>query len=197
MAKSFFLFLTLLICVGHTNGQVSSVERIQSQKQSFGIGGGLILLENPFVFYPVIHLSYSKGAWSKGRHQLQVTPQAGIVLLPAIETKFLFSLMAQYKYISEKRFEAGFFTGVNYQLRQLKYNRFEFNGSNLKSKGRYLHQFGPLAGISAGYKLIKRKNYSISPNLSFSLIKLNKNYSPAFLQGFKPLFSFGTNLNTN
>jgi hypothetical protein len=197
MLKPVAVSLLLLFISAGINGQSLSRGNIPVHEQSFGIQGGFILLENPFVLYPVINLSYSRTVWVQGRHQFLVMPQAGIILLPGIENKFLFSLSAQYKYVSEKRFEASLFAGMNYQLRQLKYDRYEFDGSGLKNKGNYLHQFGPVAGISAGYKLIKRKKFSISPQVHFSFIKLNKNYANGLLQGYKPFLSFGTNLTTH
>jgi hypothetical protein len=163
--------------------------------QSFGLQAGLILLENPFVLYPSVNLSYSRSFMEKGRHQLAILPQLGFITLPTIENKFLFSTSIQYKYVSKKRFEANVFLGLNYQLRQLQYDRYEFDGSALVNKGSFLHQFGPTTGFNIGYKIVKKEHYSISPNIGFSLTKLNKNYQANIFEGYKPSIFIGITIN--
>ena len=163
--------------------------------QSFGILGGLTLLENPFVLYPIINLSYSRTFLGEERHQLAVLPQVGAILLPGIETKFLISTSLQYKYISRKRFEASAFLGINYQLRKLDYDRYQFENNMLVNKGSILHQVGPTTGINIGYKIIKKENYSVSPFIGISLTKLDKDYQSAVFTGYRPSFVFGININ--
>jgi hypothetical protein len=192
--KMFLSFFLAFISLG-LKAQVTGLENRHHQPQSFGLHGGLILLENPFVLYPFVNVSYSKTILGTGRHQLAVQPQLSIVFLPGIENKFLFSVSAAYKYVSKKRFEAGIYAGVNYQLRRLAYDRYSYENGELKNKGRNLHQFGPVVGFNIGYKIIKKENFSLSPVLNISFIKLNKNYTPDFLAGYKPAVSFGFNLN--
>jgi hypothetical protein len=163
--------------------------------QSFGLQGGLTLLENPFVLYPIINLSYSRTFMGEERHQLAILPQVGAILLPGIETKFLISTSLQYKYISRKRFEASVFLGINYQLRKLDYDRYQFENNMLVNQGSILHQVGPTTGINIGYKIIKKENYSVSPFIGISLTKLNKDYQSEAFTGYKPSFVFGININ--
>lgn len=165
------------------------------QKHSFGVQGGLTLLENPFVLYPNINLSYAKTIEGNKRHRLALLYQLGAIFLPDIETKFLFSVAAQYKYVSPRRFEANLFFGLNNQLRMLSYDRYQFDGNMLNNKGRYLYQIGPIAGLNIGYKVVKKEKFSLAPFFGISLTKLNKNYQPSLFTGYKPNFSFGVVLN--
>ncbi len=183
----------VLLCESKAQHKVNDKTLFHSQ--SIGIQGGLSLLENPFVLYPVVNLSYSKTIFGHKKHQLAILPQVGAIFLPDIETKFLISTSLQYKYISKKRFEANMFLGVNYQLRRLAYDRYQFEDNVLKNKGRSLHQFGPTLGINIGYKVIKKEDFSISPFLGISLTKLNKNYQPNLFIGYKPSLTFGLTFN--
>ena len=194
MKKKSFLFLIAFITLIESKAQESPIKS-NTHSQSFGIQGGLSLLENPFVLYPTVNLQYSKTIYGKNRHQLAIFPQLGAIYLPRIETKILTSISLQYKYISKKRFEANVFLGINYQLRNLTYNRFEFQDNVLKEKGRFLHQFGPTLGLNIGYKIIKRENFSITPILGISLTKLNKIYQPNLFDGYKPSLTFGITIN--
>ena len=195
MFKKVFPLLLLGLMSVKLQAQNTLAGQTHQKLQGFGLHGGLILLENPLVFYPFVNVSYSKTVLGTGRHQLAVQPQLSIVFLPGIENKFLFSVSAGYKYVSKKRFEAGIYAGVNYQLRRLAYDRYSYQNGALKNKGRNLHQLGPVAGFNLGYKIIKKENYSLSPVVNISFIKLNKNYTPDFLAGYKPAVSFGFNLN--
>jgi hypothetical protein len=179
--------------VGKAQNIVNAETPVRSQ--SFGIQGGLSLLENPFVLYPVVNLSYSKTVLGYKRHQLAILSQLGTIVLPDIETKFLFSTSLQYKYVSKKRFEANIFLGVNYQLRKLSYDRYLFEDNMLVNKGSFLHQFGPTLGVNVGYKIIKNQRFSISPFLGISLAKLNKDYQSDLFTGYKPSLTFGLTFN--
>ncbi len=187
----FFIFLTF--CQSYAQNRRNYDDTFHSQ--SFGIQGGLTLLENPFVLYPIINLSYSRTFMGEERHQLALLPQVGAIILPTIETKFLFSTSLQYKYISRKRFEASAFLGINYQLRKLDYDRYQFENNVLVNKGSLLHQVGPTTGINIGYKIIKKENYSVSPFVGISLTKLNKDYQSEAFTGYKPSVVFGININ--
>ena len=191
----FLTLITALLLTTLVYGQEVVKDKKKLNTQSFGIQGGLSLLENPFVLYPVVQLSYSKPLIGSERHQLAIFPQIGAIFLPTIETKFLTSLSLQYKYISKKRFEANLFVGINYQLRKLAYDRYEYKNNALVNKGKLLHQYGPTVGFNIGYKVIKKKTYSITPFIGISVIKLNKNYVPNFFGGYKPSVFFGINLN--
>jgi hypothetical protein len=196
MAKwlSTLTLLVIVLCEGKAQ-QVTN-PRTQLYSQSFGLQAGLSLLENPFVLYPIVGLSYSRTILGRGRHQLAILPQVSAIMLPNIETKLLISGSLQYKYVSRKRFEGSAFLGINYQLIRLGYDRYQFEDNILKYQGRYIHQFGPTTGINVGYKFIKKKNYSISPCFGISLTKLNKDYPQANLfSGYKPSFTFGIILN--
>lgn len=195
MIKYLALFIFLITASSESKAQSTTKKLQQNHLQSFGIQGGLSLLENPFVLYPTVNLSYSKTILGQSRHQLAVFPQFGIIFLPSIETKYLLSTSAQYKYVSKKRFEANIFLGINYQLRQLAYDRYQFEDNQLKNKGKYLHQFGPSMGINIGYKVIKKSSYSVTPCLGVSLIKLSKNYVPNLFIGYKPSVTFGLTFN--
>jgi hypothetical protein len=165
------------------------------QKHSFAIQGGLALLETPYVLYPSINLSYSKTIAGLKRHRLAILFQSGAIFIPDIETKFLFSVSAQYNYVSKKRFEANVFFGLNNQIRMLSYDRYEFDGNTLQNKGRFLYQPGPTIGMNIGYKVIKRERFSITPFVGISLTKLNKDYQKKIFTGYKPNVSFGITLN--
>ena len=195
MLKHFTLSLLLLIVFYEGNSQKITNDKVPFHSQSFGLQGGLSLLENPFVLYPIINLSYSRTFLGEERHQLAVLPQVGAILLPGIETKFLISTSLQYKYISRKRFEANVFLGINYQLRKLDYDRYQFENNVLVNKGSILHQVGPTTGINLGYKIIKKENYSVSPFIGISLTKLDKDYQSAVFTGYRPSFIFGININ--
>jgi hypothetical protein len=187
----FFMFFTFPKIYAQNAGNY----RNSFHCQSFGLQGGLTLLENPFVLYPIINLSYSRTFLGEERHQLAVLPQVGAIILPDIETKFLISTSLQYKYISRKRFEASAFLGINYQLRKLDYDRYQFENNMLVNKGSLLHQVGPKVGINIGYKIIKKENYSVSPFIGISLTKLNKDYQSEAFTGYKPSVVFGININ--
>lgn len=195
MTKSIitFIFTFILFCESKAQDKVN--DRASFHSQSFGIKGGLTLLENPFVLYPVVNLSYSRTILGHNRHQLAFLPQFGAIFLPGIEKKILLSTSLQYKYISKKRFEANIFLGINYQLRKLAYDRYQFEDNVLKNKGKYLHQFGPTLGVNIGYKVIKKQKFSITPFLGISLTKLNKNYQPNLFIGYKPSLTFGLTFN--
>lgn len=195
MTKYFALFLLFFLAFCKSKAQNTAKENPKKNLQSFGIQGGLSLLENPFVLYPTVNLSYSKTILEHNRHQLAVFPQIGAIFLPTIENKYLLSVSLQYKYISKKRFEANFFLGINYQLRRLAYDRYQYEDNELKNKGKNLHHFGPTIGSNIGYKLIKKTTFSITPFLGVSLTKLNKNYKPDLFVGYKPSLTFGITLN--
>jgi hypothetical protein len=195
MAKTIFTFIFVFILVCESKAQDKVNDKTSFHSQSFGIQGGLTLLENPFVLYPVVNLSYSKTILGHKRHQLAILPQFGAIFLPDIETKVLISTSLQYKYISKKRFEANIFLGVNYQLRRLAYNRYQYEENILKKKGKSLHQFGPTLGVNLGYKVIKKQHFSLSPFLGISLTKLNKSYQPNLFVGYKPGLTFGLTFN--
>ena len=195
MTKYFALFLLFFLAFCKSKAQNTAKENPKKNLQSFGIQGGLSLLENPFVLYPTVNLSYSKTILEHNRHQLAVFPQIGAIFLPTIENKYLLSVSLQYKYISKKRFEANIFLGLNYQLRRLAYDRYQFEDNQLKNKGKHLHQLGPTMGINIGYKVIKKSSYSITPFLGVSLTKLNRNYTPNLFIGYKPSLTFGLTFN--
>lgn len=187
----FFMFFTFSKIYAQNAGN----HKNSFHSQIFGIQGGLTLLENPFVLYPIINLSYSRTFMGEERHQLALLPQFGAIFLPDIETKFLISTSLQYKYISRKRFEASAFLGINYQLRKLDYDRYQFENNVLVNKGSLLHQVGPTTGINIGYKIIKKENFSLSPFIGISFIKLDKDYQSDSFTGYKPNFVFGININ--
>jgi hypothetical protein len=195
MTKSLLTFTFILVLLSKSKAQYTVNDRENFHSQSFGIQGGLSLLENPFVLYPIINLSYSRTIIGFKKNQLAILTRVGAIILPDIETKFLVSTSLQYKYVSRKRFEADLFLGINYQLRRLAYDRYQFENNILENKGRLLHQFGPTAGINIGYKVIKKKSYSISPFLGVSLTKLNKIYQPDLFAGYKPSLTFGFTFN--
>lgn len=195
MKKSIFtlIFTIILFCESKAQDKVN--DRTSFHSRSFEIQGGLTLLENPFVLCPTVSLSYSKTILGRNRHQLAILPQFGVIFLPDIERKYLLSTSLQYKYISKKRFEANTFLGVNYQIRRLAYDRYQFEDNVLKNKGKSLHQFGPTLGTNIGYKVIKKTDFSITPFLGISLTKLNKNYQPNLFVGYKPSLTFGLTFN--
>jgi hypothetical protein len=191
MIKNIIFFIALCFA------QMSQAQTTaQSHQQSFGLQVGLTLLENPFVLYPMTNFSYSKTVLGQERHQVAVLSQLGIIFLPNVENKFLISPSVQYRFIGKKRFESNVYLGINYQLRHLAYNRYEYEDNVLVKKGKSRHQFGPIMGWNIGYKIIKRENYSITPVLGISLAKLNKNYpQPNLFTGYKPTISFGITVN--
>jgi hypothetical protein len=195
MTKKLVLIILMFFTFSKIYAQNAGNYKNAFHSQSFGIQGGLSLLENPFVLYPIINISYSRTFMGEERHQLALLPQVGVIVLPDIETKFLFSTSLQYKYISRKRFEASAFVGINYQLRKLDYDRYQFEDKKLVNKGSLLHQVGPTMGINIGYKIIKKENYSVSPFIGISLTKLNKDYQSEAFTGYKPSFVFGININ--
>lgn len=195
MKKFLTLYLISIVsCEVKAQSKLDSISAFHAQ--SFGIQGGLALsLLQPLALSPFVNLSYSKTIVGHKTHQLAFFPQFGVIFLKNIETKFLLSTSLQYKYLAIKRFETNVFLGINYQLRRLQYDRYQFEDNTLKNKGRNLHQFGPTLGINIGYKLIKKRSYSITPFLGFSLTKLNKSYVPNLFDGYKPRLSIGVNFN--
>jgi hypothetical protein len=195
MTKFLFPLFLLSSVVCESNAQSKEIEPAPIQKHSFGLHGGLTLLENPLVFYPHLHLSYSKTMMGANRHRLAVLYQLGGIFLPNIENKFLFSVSAQYKYVGKKRLEANVFLGLNNQLRRHAYDRYDYEGTELVNKGRYRYQLGPTAGINLGYKIVKRANYSVTPFVGLSLTKLNKDYQSKLFTGYKPSLAIGFTIN--
>ncbi len=195
MVKVLSIFLLTFFVAQKSQAQAATPDDPPFHRQSFGVQGGLILLGNPFVLYPTVSLSYSKTILGHRQHQLAVLPQIGVVLLPTIETKYLFSTALQYKYVGRKRFEASVFLGLNYQLRQLQYDRYAFEDNALVNKGSTLHQLGPTLGLNLGFKALKKRNFSISPFLGISLTQLNKNYQPNLFTGYRPSLNFGITFN--
>jgi hypothetical protein len=195
MTKYLLCFFVSIFVFCESKAQSRENEVKPIHKHSFGLQTGLTLLENPLVFYPNVHLSYSKTIAGNKRGGLAILYQLGGIFLPDVETKFLFSTAAQYKYVSKKRIEANVFFGLNNQLRRLAYDRYQFDGTTLKSKGRYLYQLGPTLGVNAGYKVIKNEKFSLTPFLGVSLTKLNKDYQSNLFTGYKPSVAFGINLN--
>jgi hypothetical protein len=195
MIKYLFPAFLSIISFCECKSQSKENDLTKVQKHSFGVQAGLTLLENPFVLYPNVNLSYSKTITGDKRHRLALLYQLGAIFLPDIETKILLSAAAQYKYVSKKGFEANVFLGLNNQLRVLAYDRYQFEDNMLKNKGSFLYQLGPTAGVNLGYKVLKKENYSITPFLGVSLTKLNKNYQPNLFTGYKPNFSLGITIN--
>lgn len=195
MIKYLFPAFLSIISFCECKSQSKENDLTKVQKHSFGVQAGLTLLENPFVLYPNVNLSYSKTITGDKRHRLALLYQLGAIFLPDIETKILLSAAAQYKYVSKKRFEANVFLGLNNQLRVLAYDRYQFEDNMLKNKGSFLYQLGPTAGVNLGYKVLKKENYSITPFLGVSFTKLNKNYQPNLFTGYKPNFSLGITIN--
>jgi hypothetical protein len=195
MTKDFAFFIFFSFTFYYCNAQKNVKEIPFNHLKSFGIQGGLSLLENPFVLYPTVNLSYSQNILGRNRHQLAIFPQLGAIILPNIENKYLLSTSLQYKYVSKKRFEANTYLGINFQLRRLAYDRYQFEDNKLTNKGKYLHQFGPTMGVNIGYKIIKNSSFSITPFLGISLTKLNKNYNPDLFAGYKPSLTFGLTYN--
>jgi hypothetical protein len=195
MKKYFFAVLFGFLFLKDSKAQKKEDQANTIHKNSFGLQAGLTLLESPIVLYPAIHLSYAKTIAGKKKHRLAILYQLGGIFLPEIETKLLFAIAAQYKYISQKRFEAHVFFGLNNQLRILAYDRYQYEGNALKNKGKHLFQLGPTLGINLGYKIIKRENLSVVSFAGISLTQLNKNYQPNFISGYKPGIAIGFTIN--
>jgi hypothetical protein len=164
-------------------------------KQYVALQGGLTLLEAPAVFYPDIGISYSRTFMGKGVHQLSLHPQFHLITLPAIEKKFLLSANAEYKLQTNWCLEANFFVGLNYQLRKLAYDRYEYKQGKLENIGSVIHQFGPTFGSHLGYKILARRTFSLSPYIGISLTKLRNSYTHTFTEGFIPSAFFGLKFN--
>lgn len=194
-ANKFIISLSLIILsykYGYSQDITSTNQQYPSQYIS--LQGGLTLLEAPVVFYPNIGISYSKTLLGKGVHQLAINPQFQFISLPTIESKFLLSANAEYKLQTKWRLEINVFVGLNYQLRRFAYDRYEFKDGKLENVGNLRHQVGPTLGTHLGYKILRRKNYSISPYLGFSLTKLRNSYTNSFTEGFVPSAFLGLKL---
>ena len=189
------LFLILVITFSqHIYCQKSGDLRNKFPKQYISLQGGLTLLEAPVIFYPNIGISYSKTLLGKGVHQLAINPQFQFISLPTIENKFLLSANAEYKLQTKWRLEINVFVGLNYQLRRFEYDRYEFKDGKLKNVGNLKHQIGPTFGSHLGYKILRRKTFSLSPYLGFSLTKLRNSYTNSFTEGFVPSAFLGLKL---
>jgi hypothetical protein len=188
-----FSLINLTQVLSQTNGENSKYP----PQQYYSIQAGLTLLEAPIVFYPNIGLSYSKTFYGNRDHQLAFNPQFQFITLPSIEHKYLLSGNLEYKFQPKWRFEVNVFAGINYQLRKNLYDRYEYKNNQLENVGKIRHQIGPTLGLQLGYKIFRRTNFSISPNLGFSLTKLRKSYINKWNEGFVPTLSFGIKLNIN
>jgi hypothetical protein len=177
--------------------QESGDLRNKFPEQYFALQGGLTLLEAPVIFYPNIGISYSKTLLGKGIHQLAINPQVQLISIPTIESKFLLSANAEYKLQTKWRLEVNVFVGLNYQLRRFAYDRYEFKDGELENVGNLKHQIGPTLGSHLGYKILRRKNFSLSPYIGVSLTKLRNSYTNSFTEGFVPTAFFGLKLNLN
>jgi hypothetical protein len=191
-----FLILVITFCQ-HIYCQESGDLRNKFPKQYISLQGGLTLLEAPVIFYPNIGISYSKTLLGKGVHQLAINPQFQFISLPTIENKFLLSANAEYKLQTKWRLEINVFVGLNYQLRRFAYDRYEFKDGKLENVGNLKHQIGPTFGSHLGYKILRRKTFSLSPYLGFSLTKLRNSYTNTFTEGFVPTALLGFKLNLN
>ncbi|MBY0479084.1 MAG: hypothetical protein K2Q24_15660 [Chitinophagaceae bacterium] len=192
----------LLICLALSSFVVKidaqstvSGSKNKNKPQTFGIHGSLFLLEHPLGFYPGITFTYSKYVTGSNRHQIAVAPQFGLLVIPDVENKYIFTVALQYKYASKKRFEASASIGANYILTRLAFDRYEYEGTEFKNKGNLLHKIAPSAAFSVVYKIIKKKKFSISPQLGVSVIKFNKSYTNNLFTGYKPSFNIGININ--
>jgi hypothetical protein len=197
MQRKIYLFLLVNIFFQHIYCQGNGDVQHKFSQQYFSLQGGLTLLEVPAVFYPNIGISYSKTILGKSVHQLAVNPQLQFISLPSIENKFLLSANAEYKLQTKWRFEFNVFVGVNYQMRRFAYDVYEFKDSSLQNVGNIKHQIGPAVGIHLGYKILRRKKYSIGPFIGVSLTKLRNSYNNSFKEGFVPTAFFGAKLNFN
>ncbi|WP_462249788.1 hypothetical protein [Ferruginibacter sp.] len=189
-------FCTFLILFNKTAAQTTTTSKADYKySKSFGLQGSLYLLEHPLGFYPGVTLSYSKNIVGNKRHQLAIFPQIGLLILPDVESRYIFTAALQYKYISKKRFEGNIFIGASYILTRLAFDRYEYENATLKNKGNLLHHAGPSAGFNLGYKVIKKKKYSISKQIGISFTKFNKSYTPSLFSGYKPAVNIGIILN--
>lgn len=195
--KSFLLIcFALSVFFAKLNAQTAeSGSEAKSKPQTFGINGSLYLLEHPLGFYPGISFSYSKYVTGSNRHQIALAPQFGLLIIPDVENKYIFTVALQYKYASKKRFEAFASIGANYVLTKLAFDRYEYEGTEFKNKGNLLHKIAPSAAFGVGYKIIKKKRFSISPQLGLSVIKFNKSYTNSLFSGYKPSFNIGITIN--
>jgi hypothetical protein len=192
MRQLFFVFLFhLTLCL---NCQASDTLWVKKYK-SFGIQSNTFLIDHPLFFNRGTSMFYSHDFLVKKKNHLAISPQVGFLKILEIEQKFIFTAALQYKYIGKKRFEASAFIGANYILSKLDYDLLEYEGNSLVNKGNAQYHFGPSAGITFGYKVWKRKHYSISPFVGLSVIQFGQNYRPSLFKNYKQSLNIGLNIN--
>ena len=194
MQKAIIFFLHLFFFVQLANFQDTSITHNRFPTQYITLHRGTTLLDN---VYPNIGISYSRTLIGKGVNQLAINPQFQLIRLPDVENKFLMSINLEYKLQTKWRLETNIYIGINYQLRRLAYDRYEYKDGSLKNIGNLRHQVGPTLGLQLGYKAFSRKAFSLSPFLGFSLTKLRNSYTHTFTDGFVPTAFLGLKFNIN
>jgi hypothetical protein len=189
----FYLKPTLFafICLNCFSQKTSPQDSIILHK-SFGLCYGASLIFYPNGINPIYGLYYAQSLYGNNIHQIGFKGQLSSIILPDLETKFLFSNSIQYKYFSKKRFMWAISIGLNYQLRKFEYDKYEFRQNDLVKSGGYTHQVGPIWGTSFSHKIIKRNAFSMAGFIDYSRVKLNKSYHSNLLDGYKSLVTIGT-----
>jgi hypothetical protein len=168
---------------------------IVKKYRSVGVQSNTYLIDHPLFFNRGTSITYTHDFFVKKRHHLAVMPQFGVLNIPNIEQKFIFSAALQYKFVGKRRFEAAAFVGVNYVLSKLDYDVFEYEGTALVNKGNTLNHFGPSAGVTLGFKVWKRPTYSITPFLGISVIQFGQTYPPNLFKNYRQSLNIGVNVN--
>ncbi len=153
------------------------------------------LLGHPLVFNGGWNVAFCKTFYGNEKHQLVFFPQIGYISEKNIQTRFIVNASVMYRFNSPKRFEAAVFLGANYILSRLAYDNYEYENNILVNKGKYSSWVAPSAGFRVGYKFVKKENYSLSPFIGFSTLRLNKSYVNSLIEGFKLAFSIGITYN--
>jgi hypothetical protein len=192
-----FTFCILLLQFNITSkAQKTEDDRITKQKfgleyKSYAIGNGT----EAGPFRKGLNVFYSWKIAGNTRHQIYISPQIGYLADPGIQTRLLQTVSLDYNLNVTKRLELVAFFGFGHILTKLNFDRYEYNqNGDFENKGKFHGQLSPSYGGRIGWKLFKRANYSITPYVGLSSIKIDRSYNGT-IKGFKGATSVGLTFN--
>lgn len=191
------LIAILVIVLHHSQDTIAqtSTENLADSRQKFGVeyksyGLGVSGTKQGRA-RKGFNAFYSWQILGNRKHQISVSPQIGYISDPGIQTRLLQTVSIDYTLNLSKRLELGAFVGLSHVLTKLAFDRYEYNeNGDFENQGKFRGQLSPSYGGRIGWKVIKRDNFSVSPYVGLSFIKLDRTYN-GNIQGFKRASSVG------
>lgn len=195
--RSVLIIIILLLQLGikaraqESEKEVTSRQKFGLEYKSYAIGKGT----EKGLFRKGFNAFYSWQILGNNKHQISVSPQIGFVFDPGIQTRLLQTFAVDYNVNFTRRLEMGAFFALSHVLTKLDFDRYEYNkNGDFKNEGKFRRQFSPSYGGRIGWKLIKNANFSISPYVGLSFIKLDRSYNGT-IKGFKGTGAVGLSFN--